>query len=210
MSSIIKYYLTLFIAIFALNGYSQVYYSMKFKQPPVLIADAGEDKIINEFESITIGGSPSAFGGTQDYIYNWTPSEGLNNPDISNPLALPAENITYILTVYDAENCSATDAINITVIPYTSSENNITQNENILIYPAHSTEGFALLINNSVKGNFTVSIYNLIGMQLYYQQFNNSSNENVYVKLTDLPDGILIVKLEGYNFILTKKFIKTN
>lgn len=53
-------------------------------------------------------------GGEQ---FLWDPPAGLDNPNISNPLATPATTTTYTLGVLDANGCAATDDIEITVNP---------------------------------------------------------------------------------------------
>lgn len=54
----------------------------------------------------------SASGGTN---YNWTPATFLNNPRIFNPLAMPAEDIKYVVRVGNAQGCFDLDTINVTV-----------------------------------------------------------------------------------------------
>jgi len=49
--------------------------------------------------------------------YVWYPQTGLDNPSISNPIASPASNTTYIVTVTDADNCSNQDSIRIIIKP---------------------------------------------------------------------------------------------
>ncbi len=44
----------------------------------------------------------SAGGGVS---YTWTPTQGLNNSNISNPTATPSTNITYTVTVTDVNGC---------------------------------------------------------------------------------------------------------
>jgi PKD repeat protein len=56
-------------------------------------------------------------GGEAGYAYSWSPVTGLNNPNVSNPVAKPAVTTTYTVTVTDANGCQATDAITITVQP---------------------------------------------------------------------------------------------
>ncbi len=61
-------------------------------------------------------------------IYNWSPTEGLNNPNIGNPLAkpdasqiggLPSNVITYIVTGYDSKKCfSDVDSVHVTAFNY--------------------------------------------------------------------------------------------
>lgn len=54
----------------------------------------------------------SASGGN---IYSWLPSSGLNNPNISNPVATPLTSTTYTVTVENAEGCTAQAQVSITV-----------------------------------------------------------------------------------------------
>jgi hypothetical protein len=42
--------------------------------------------------------------------YNWSPSTGLNDPNIQNPTATPAQTTTYVVTGTDGV-CFATDTI---------------------------------------------------------------------------------------------------
>lgn len=51
-------------------------------------------------------------GGT---IYTWQPATWLDNPNISNPIALPQNNISYAVTVSDNNGCQARDTINVKV-----------------------------------------------------------------------------------------------
>ncbi len=58
----------------------------------------------------------SATGGTGTYTFAWSPTTGLNNPNISNPTAAPASTTTYTVTVNDGFN-TATKTVTVTVIP---------------------------------------------------------------------------------------------
>ncbi|MBU0488034.1 MAG: hypothetical protein KKD31_08805 [Bacteroidetes bacterium] len=88
--------------------------SVSFAQ---LTADAGADIAICEGSSQQLGGTPTATGGTAPYHYVWTPSAGLDNDTIANPLAIPGTTTTYVLTVTDDLSATATDEIVITVKP---------------------------------------------------------------------------------------------
>jgi hypothetical protein len=59
-------------------------------------------------------------GGTPGYTYNWTPSTGLSNASIANPVASPAVTTTYTLKVTDSKGCSRTLSITINVLPLSS------------------------------------------------------------------------------------------
>ena len=73
------------------------------------IVSAGADVSICLNDSTTLIGS----GGTN---YVWSPSSGLSNPNISNPNASPPATITYTLVTTDANTCSNTDTVNVTVM----------------------------------------------------------------------------------------------
>lgn len=84
-----------------------------------LQAQAGSVNVIcaSSGTPVTIGGLPSAVGGTGPYTYNWSPAAGLNNATIANPIATVTATITYHLTVTDAKGCVAVDSVKITQSP---------------------------------------------------------------------------------------------
>jgi gliding motility-associated-like protein len=75
---------------------------------PLPIANAGADKTICQKGSVQM----SASGGTS---YSWSPSTGLSNATVQNPMANPMATVLYTVTVTDANGCSATDDVSVTV-----------------------------------------------------------------------------------------------
>jgi gliding motility-associated-like protein len=49
--------------------------------------------------------------------YSWTPSTGLSNPTISNPIASPSVTTTYIVTGANANGCTAKDTVTVALKP---------------------------------------------------------------------------------------------
>ncbi|HMT27641.1 MAG TPA: hypothetical protein PKD91_00035 [Bacteroidia bacterium] len=81
---------------------------------PIIAVDAGSDFTFPN--SNTLGGSPTATGGTGALGYFWLPSGSLNDPLLSNPNITSLTNTTtYDVVVTDAVGCSATDNILVTV-----------------------------------------------------------------------------------------------
>ena len=76
--------------------------------PPT--ANAGNDVEICSGGNIGL----NATGGV---TYSWTPTTGLSNPNVANPTASPTSTTTYIVTVTDANGCTDTDDIVVTVNP---------------------------------------------------------------------------------------------
>ncbi|MHB9142649.1 MAG: hypothetical protein ACYC25_12310, partial [Paludibacter sp.] len=91
------------------NGCSKID-SVLITVNPSPIAEAGPDKIISLGQGTQIG-STTLSGN----IYSWTPSIGLNNTNISNPIASPNVNTIYKLTVQNNFGCIAIDSVTITI-----------------------------------------------------------------------------------------------
>ncbi len=75
------------------------------------VADAGADATICNGGSVALSGS-----GSGAISYLWSPSAGLNNATIANPLASPIASTNYILTILDPVGCTAADTVLVNVI----------------------------------------------------------------------------------------------
>lgn len=82
---------------------------------PPLTANAGADRSVLYAVTTTLGGSPTASGGTPPYTYSWSPMTSLDNPNAANPMAKVMSTTTYTVTVTDANRGTATDQVVITV-----------------------------------------------------------------------------------------------
>ncbi|MFH0896148.1 MAG: gliding motility-associated C-terminal domain-containing protein [Bacteroidota bacterium] len=77
--------------------------------------NAGKDLAICAGSSTII--SVTTKGGNPPYTYQWSPTAGLNNSTISNPVAAPTTTTTYTVLVTDNARCTGTDMVTITVNP---------------------------------------------------------------------------------------------
>jgi hypothetical protein len=75
--------------------------------------NAGADITICSGQSITIGGVPTATGGSGTYTYDWTNLSG--SDDVANPTVAPTTTTTYTVTVNDGAGCISSDHITVTV-----------------------------------------------------------------------------------------------
>ncbi|MBK9759502.1 MAG: PKD domain-containing protein [Flavobacteriales bacterium] len=83
-----------------------------FAQP--LAANAGPPSVtICSNAQTTLGGAPTASGGTGPYTYSWAPAGGLSATNVANPVCTVNGTTTYTVTVTD--NVGATQTDNITV-----------------------------------------------------------------------------------------------
>ncbi len=62
-------------------------------------------------------GSSVQLNTTGAVIYSWSPSTGLSNPNIANPIATPTSTTQYIVTGTTASGCVGKDTVIITVTP---------------------------------------------------------------------------------------------
>lgn len=91
---------------------------------PIPVADAGPDRLICGGGQASIGSPP-----LPGYVYSWSPTTGLSNPNIATPVASPAVNTQYILTATDIlTGCSSKDTVDVTVDVDPPSSFSITSN----------------------------------------------------------------------------------
>lgn len=81
--------------------------AVNINQVSEVIANAGQNQTIAQGESVTLQGS----GGSN---YKWSPSNGLSNSNIFNPIASPSQTTEYTLTVTE-NDCSDTDTVTVYV-----------------------------------------------------------------------------------------------
>ena len=81
-----------------------------YQVPPV---DGGDDLTIPTGSSIGL----NANGVVTGWTYTWEPSELLDNPNITNPVASPEETTMFYVTVIDENGCSSTDSVLVEVTP---------------------------------------------------------------------------------------------
>jgi gliding motility-associated-like protein len=81
-------------------------------------------------------------GGGQ--TYSWTPATGLNNPNIPNPNATPNTTTTYTVTATDANGCTDTEDVTISVNAQPKSDFDLMQDSTIA-----SCEGIRITLENN-------------------------------------------------------------
>jgi hypothetical protein len=85
--------------------------------PDLVVTATADDLLIGTCPTSRSNLGATVTGGEPGYTYSWAPATGLNNPNVSNPIAKPLVTTTYTVTVTDANGCQATDDITITVAP---------------------------------------------------------------------------------------------
>ena len=123
-----------------------------------VIADVGAD---TEF---CAGGSVqlNASGGT---TYSWSPTDGLDDPNIANPVASPGATTTYTVTVSNDGRCPDTDDVIVTVnpnpIPNASATDETANDANDGTATSNPTSGTPAYSYNWSNGETTQTITDL-------------------------------------------------
>jgi hypothetical protein len=97
----------------AANTTDALLLTLRYNPGSPLRANAGFDQVVCLGGSVQLSGN--AAGGSGNYTYAWSPSAGLNNASVANPVATPSGSTQYILTVTDASGAIARDTVLITV-----------------------------------------------------------------------------------------------
>lgn len=161
------------------TGCTTVYFPPVSSSPPAagagfpvtianLEAHAGTDKSICAGESVTLGASQSATGGTGYHNYSWSPATGLSCTNCPNPVATPPGTgpITYTLTVNDnGGNGPVTDEVEVVVKPLPVAHYISTDS----IKTGFSDQDSVYLLSNKVKINPPggTSVFSGLGVSLH-------------------------------------------
>jgi gliding motility-associated-like protein len=155
--------------------------NVNVQSPP--IADAGADVTIALGNSTTL--SPS--GGI---IYNWSPSTGLSCTNCSNPSASPTVTTTYTVIATDANGCSASDDMTITVDVLFV----------VFVPDAFSPDGNGnndfLFVQGAGINEFTFRVYDRWGQVVFETSDLNNSWDGSF-KGAALNSGAFVYTLEG-------------
>jgi hypothetical protein len=122
----------------------------------VFVANAGENKIICSGDSIQLGSH-----SYQDYLYEWTPSEGLSLNTSGITYAYPSVTTTYYLHSKDFKFTESLDSVTVTVLDCIENNYVITPN-------ADGQNDFFVLPNSMFSGFLT--IYNRWGLSVYCKE----------------------------------------
>lgn len=103
-----------------------------------LTANAGANTNVCPGDSVRLGGSPTASGGTAPYTYSWQPAAYVDFAGAPNPNAFPPAPTNYTLIVTDASGATAVDIVNVSIfsppIVSAGSDQTILQGTSTMLY----------------------------------------------------------------------------
>jgi len=77
----------------------------------------------------------------------------------------------------------------------------------IQVAPNPSDGIFELFISNAFHDPFVISVYNLIGNEIYYLELEKSHTGNVELNLQHLPQGMYVLVIRSNRFTLNQKLM---
>lgn len=154
--------------------------------PPV---DGGADVQIPTGGSINL----NANGVVTDWQYTWEPSEFVDNPNITNPLASPEETTMFYVTVVDNNGCTATDSVLVEVLPGIVFPDGITPN-------GDGINDVWIIDNIDLFDDAIVEVYNRWGQQLFISAPGYPIPWDGKYKGNDLPVGTYYYVIHSANF----------
>ncbi len=95
---------------------------------PLPTVNAGPDQHVGQCVSAANATINALATGVGPFSFAWSPSAGLSNPNIANPVADPSATTTYTVTVTDIHGCTATDDILVAIDPLPSADAGSDQN----------------------------------------------------------------------------------
>lgn len=184
--------------------YSQVNLTLEIHQDPKLLIDTGSDTTLMLGDSLTIGGNPTAIGGSGYYSYFWFPSTFLDNPYDANPNILRiTQPSTYILRVRD-DNCVSLDTLSIHLSDY-HAVHEVNKMNSIQVYPIPTNNYLNIDFGNLNPSTHFVEVIDLNGTVLYSSK---SDKKITVLNLEAFPTGYYILKIKNDEAVRTISIIK--
>jgi len=145
---------------------------------PIIATNSLNDTSISLGSSITLSGG----GGIS---YSWSPGEGLNNPNIANPVATPVATTTYYVTITDVNNCVSTDSLTVTV-----TDDYKLKIPNLITPNGDGFNDIWIIKNIEKYPNTELIVVNVEGKEVYQSaDYDNTWNGSNMSSGKPLPDG---------------------
>jgi len=114
-----------------------------------------------QYQSVQLG--VAVIPASNAFTYSWTPTTGLNNPNIANPIANPAETTTYTVLVESISGCAS----NVGSLTIEVTSGNIVEFD-------------ALTSDNAICQGDTVALTAAIQQSVLFDNFNAGFNASIW------------------------------
>lgn len=197
----------LFCILGGLALQAQTFIQVNINQPPALSGDAGLDGLICPGDSFLIGGL-SPLGGTPPYGYSWSPTSGLSNSGIAQPMASPGVSTNYVLTVSDLANCTAFDTVFVEIDTCVGLVPGIGI-EAFDLFPNPSAGQFKVLLRgNYLQAPLQLRVMNALGQVITTRTLGTLSGQlETDFDLQRVSKGSYIVEIRAGDVRLTRRIV---
>ena len=136
--------------------------------------------------TINAGESTQLTASAGANTYTWTPSDGLSNATVNNPIATPLLTVTYLVKATKVNFCDAQATIVITVLP----AGDLALNPPKLFSPNGDTKNDTWVIPNATNTDCTMTIYDGHGSQVYEKKGYSNEPWDGMLNGNKVPDGV--------------------
>ncbi len=157
--------------------------------------DLGNDTIVFIDQNITLD------IGIPEYFYLWSNGSDLSYIEISGS-EIGLGDHTYWVAVTDANLCTNSDSIKVTVIDPTKLKIANTVNS-IKIYPNPARN--LIIIETNKAGQYSIEITSLNGQQILMADMEGTTHQ---IDLSSFQKGVYFITIRSDDFVTTKKIIK--
>ena len=196
--------LGLFMTIVSI--YSQNFVQLTSNQPPELKVRVLPD-LTYTGEAIQLGIPEMVSGGSGDYIFFWSPAEGLDDPNSIRPWANPIENTDYTLSISDGNSCTAMSAQSVVID--LSDINEFNSHPVVQVYPVPSKDVLNINISH-LRGIdcLKLSIFHISGRLVKENMVQKcSENLKLSIGLDEMKPGSYIMVLTSSDFSSKHKIL---
>lgn len=196
----------LFIGIWQLS-HSQDYIEFHIDQPVSLQVDAGVDKTIKEGEHVQIGGVPAAKEGNGDYIYEWSPTSGIDEVNAANPSIKPSETTSYTLFVTDKHECTASDDVKITVESTSTIKDQTKNPASFTVFPNPAKNSLFVNLENYKSQKVTITLLNASGKIIHEEKLEVAGEKKIPFNFIQVDPGIYFIQINSGSDSTIQKII---
>jgi len=164
---------------------------------PLPIVSAGPDTQIIFGTATQLNGSGGLFGV-------WTPITYLSNPNLPSPNCYPIQTTNYAYTVIDANGCTNTDYVEISVIDDTTDLSFIIYN--IVTPNGDGKNDYFTIKGLNTIGKYRVNIFNANG-NLLFSSIDYNNDWGATYKGEVVPDGTYLYAIEIDNVTKYRGFL---
>ncbi|HAN19165.1 MAG: hypothetical protein A2X13_09815 [Bacteroidetes bacterium GWC2_33_15] len=177
--------------------------SIIINQPDEIVIDS--TKIIDASSEMANDGSITIYvkGGAGTYNFTLNPGAVQTNQTGIFTGLLPGE---YTIEVVDTDGCGPVTSDALTV-SYTVGLDNVNFTDNIKVYPNPTSSKITVEINNIQTDGYTISIFDVTGMQVYSEKIKKEGLIKKEIDLSGYAKGIYSIQIIMQDRIMSQKII---